>query len=64
MVTNLWLRLWLTETAQFHVPPARFIAARAEQPLEHYVSDELLNVAALFTDLGRMETRVELSAGE
>ena len=45
-------------------PPTRFIPARAEQDLKHYTRNELVNVATHFTDLGRMEARVKLSARE
>ena len=40
---------------QFYLPPTRFIPARAEQDLEHYIRSELVNVATHFTDLRRME---------
>ena len=30
---------------QFYLPPTRFIPAREEQDLEHYVSNELVDVA-------------------
>jgi hypothetical protein len=33
----------------------RFIPAKAEQYLEHYIRNELMGVAAYFTDLDRME---------
>ena len=45
----------LNEITQFYLPPTRFIPARAKQDLEHYIRNELLNVAAHFTDLERME---------
>ena len=41
--------------SQLYLPPTRFIPARAEQDLERYIRNELLNVAAHFTDLGRMK---------
>ena len=44
------------------MPPTRFIPARAEQDLEQNIRNELLDVAANFTDLDRMEAWVELSA--
>ena len=40
---------------QLCLPPTRFIPARAEQGLEHFIRNELVNVASHFTDLGRME---------
>ena len=40
---------------QFYLPPTRFIPARAEQDLEHYIHNKLVNVATHFTDLARME---------
>ena len=45
----------LNGITQFYLPPTRLIPARAEQDLEHYIRNELLNVAAYFTDLVRME---------
>ena len=45
----------LNGITQFYLPSTRFISARAEQDLEHYIRYESLNVAAHFTDLGRME---------
>ena len=49
---------------QFYLPPTRFIPARAEQDLEHYIRNELVNVANYFTDLGRKEAWDKLSARE
>ena len=51
--TQVMLRAYWDHT----VLPAThtFIPARAEQDLEHNIRNELLNVAAHFTDLGRME---------
>ena len=40
---------------QFYLPNTRFIPAREEQDLEQYTRYELLNSAAHFSDLGRME---------
>jgi hypothetical protein len=40
---------------QFYLPHTRFIPAKAEQYLEYYIRNELLDVAAHFTDLERME---------
>ena len=51
----------LNGITQFSLLTTRFIPARAEQDLEHYVRNELLNVAARFTDRERMEAWVELS---
>ena len=45
----------LNGITEFYLPPTRFIPARAEQDLEHYIRNELVNVATHFTDLGRME---------
>ena len=45
---------------QFYLPSTRFIPVRAEQDLEHYIRNELLDVDAHFTDLERMEAWVEL----
>ena len=39
----------------FYLPPTRSIPARAEQGLEHFIRNELVNVATHFTDLRRME---------
>jgi hypothetical protein len=46
---------------QFYLPHTRFILAKAEQYLEHYIHNEILDVAAHFNDLERMESRVKLS---
>ena len=45
----------LNGITQFYLPlpPTRFIPAKAEHDLEHYTRNELLNVAAHFTELGR-----------
>ena len=48
---------WIT---QFNLPPTSFIPARGEQDPEHYIRNELLNVATHFADLGRMEASVKL----
>ena len=45
----------LNGITRFYLPPTCFIPARAEQDLEHYICNELVNVATHFTDLGRME---------
>ena len=45
----------LNGITQFYLPPTRFISVRAEQGLEHFIRNELVNVATHFTDLGRME---------
>ena len=45
----------LNGITQFYLPPTRFIPARAEQDLKHYIRNELLVVAAHCTDLERME---------
>jgi hypothetical protein len=45
----------LNGITQFYLPPTRFIPARAEPHLEHYIRNELLYVATHFTDLERME---------
>ena len=45
----------------FNLPHTRFIPAKAEQYLEHYIRNELLDIAAHFTDLERMEAWVKLS---
>ena len=45
----------LNEITQFYLPLKRFLPARAEQGLEHFIRNELVNVASHFTDLGRME---------
>ena len=45
----------LNGITQFYLPPTRFIPERTEQDLEHYIRNELLDVAAHFTDLERME---------
>ena len=50
----------LNGITQFYLPPTRFILARAE----HYIRNELVNVATHFTDLERMEAWVKLSARE
>jgi hypothetical protein len=42
----------------------RRIPVSAEQDLEHYILNELLNFTAHFTNLGRMEAWVKLSARE
>ena len=52
----------LHEIPQFHLPPTRFITPRAEQNLEYNVRNKLLNVATPYTDLGRMEAWIKLSA--
>ena len=49
---------------QFYLPPSRFIPTRTAQDLEDYIRNELVNVASHFTDLGRMEAWVKLSARE
>ena len=54
----------LNGITQFYQPPTRFIPARAEQDLEHYIRNVLVNVATHFTNLGRMEAWVKLSARE
>ena len=46
---------------QFYLPPTRFIPARAGQDLEHFIRNELLDVAAHFTDLKSVEAQIELS---
>ena len=51
----------LNSITQFYLPTTRFIPAKAEQDQEHYICNELLNVAAHFTDPERMEAGVELS---
>ena len=45
----------LNGITQFYLPTTRFIPARAKQDLEPYIRNELLNVAAHFTDPERME---------
>ena len=50
----------LNGITQFYLPPRHFIPARAEQDLEHYIRNELLDVAAHFTDRKRMEAWVKL----
>jgi hypothetical protein len=45
--------------SRFHLLPTRFIPARAEQDLEHYIRNGLLNIAAQLTDLGRMKAWVD-----
>ena len=54
----------LNGITQFYLPPIHFIPARAEQGLEHFIRNELVNVASHFTNLGRMEAWVKLSARE
>ena len=54
----------LNGITQSHLPPTRFIPASAEQDLAHYIRNKLVNVANDFTDLGRMEAWVKLSARE
>ena len=46
---------------QFYLLPTRFIPTRAKQNLEHYIRNEVVYVAAHFTELKRMEALVELS---
>ena len=47
--------LVLNGITQFYLPSTRFIPARVEQYLEHYIRNELVNVATHITDIGRME---------
>ena len=54
----------LNGITQFYLPPTRFIPARTEHGLEHFIRNELVNVASHCTDLGRMEAWVKLSARE
>ena len=49
---------------QFYLPPTRFIPARAEQGLENFIRNEVVNVSSHFTDIGRMEAWVKLSVRE
>jgi hypothetical protein len=44
----------LNEITQFYLPSTRFLPARAEQDLEHYICKEILDAAAPFTDLGSL----------
>jgi hypothetical protein len=55
---KLWITIYSLMRSQFHVPPARFTPARAEQELEHYICNELLNVATHFTNLGRTKPKL------
>ena len=43
------------EITQFYLPPTRFIPARAEQYLEHYVRNELLKRCYSLYHLERVE---------
>jgi hypothetical protein len=45
----------LNGITQFHLPPTRFEVTREEQDLEHYIRNELVNVATYFTDHRTME---------
>ena len=47
--------------SQFYLPPTCFIPAKAEQYLEHYIHNELVDAVSHSTDLERMEAWVELS---
>jgi hypothetical protein len=51
---EVMLRAYWNHTV-LYLPFTRFIPARAEQDLEHDVCDESLNVAAYFSDLGKVE---------
>ena len=56
----------LNGITQFYLPPTRFLypQGQLEQDLEHYIRNKLLDVAAHFTDLEKMEAWVELSVPE
>ena len=40
---------------EFYRPPTRFIPEKGKKDLEHYTRNELLNIAAHLTGLGRVE---------